>query len=670
MVTLLTPQKELFVPAHAELIIPGLPTDWHTGTKIIDLSLPPPMPKSDLDPDIPFLQEAWLEWSEQVLRYRLDVWEQTTFKIAGINQQDRQELELEKIKRYGEKYFFNVWLSIYEARRNERGLILGGDWKPFILYSFQVMLLDWLEDRSLSADEDRNGFVSKSRDMGATECCCKRALTRWLFKRPYSAKFISRHEDLVDMRGDPDSMFERITPFLDPESEVCLPDFLLPERWDFSQYRKDRLLYRPDNRNTIRGESSSARSGRGGRAEEAFVDEGSFIQKLRFNVGALFMTCPHTFVISSESIEISEDFGDMVDTAKQENPKAVLELDTWLHPFHDTEWQERTKRVYELAGRLDAYFREVLRQREAGLSDWIYPDARQIRPMDGPRSFEFGNKLAVGIDPGLAQDCAVGWFEIDPVGPNDYCLDGYINHGLIPEYYAALILGVDPDEQPNHQFGKLSDFDRHFQEQFGHERKIIYETMQEEYPNFRFGDRERELMAWTKDLPQPTVYGDPFGGNQVTEKGEDWYTRMLIFSRKYNPRVDDRDGRGRALVIVKNWSMDARKHQTRQNALNTWLARLEFAGTRGARQIHHAIASSKFQNKGFNRISEQVEPEHDEYSHPRTMAEYVAASQETIRLSGRSHGQDVVRSERIRRDQVRIRRPADQFGPLAKAPRS
>jgi hypothetical protein len=670
MVTLLTPQKELFVPEHKPLIVPGLPTDWVAGKKTMDLSIVPAMPKSDLDPNIPVLQEQWLEWSEQVLRYRLDVWEQTTFKIAGINQADRQALELEKIRRYGPKYFFNVWLSIYEARRNERGLILGGDWKPFILYSFQVMLLDWLDDREASIDEDRNGFISKSRDMGATECCCKRALTKWLFDRPYSAKFISRHEELVDTRGDPDSMFERITPFLDPESEVCLPTFLLPPNWEFAQHRKERLLWRPDNRNTIRGTSSASTAGRGGRAYEAMVDEGSFIPKLRFNVGALFMTCPHTYVVSSESIEVSEDFGEMVDAAKVDCPASVLELDTWLHPFHDVAWQERTRRSYELVGRLDAYYREVLRQREAGLSDFIYPEARQKRPLDTPRAFEWGNKLVAGIDPGLAQDCALGWFELDPVGPTDWCLDGYINHGMIPEWYAAILLGCDPDEQPNHLVGKVSEFDRYFKEEYGHTRTITFDTMQEEYPTWRFGARERELMEWARELPQPILYGDPYGGNQVTQKGEDWYTRMLIFSRKYNPRMDDRDGRGKALVVVKNWTQDAREHQTRQNALNTWLARLEFAGTRGARQIHHAIAQSKFQNKGFGRVSEQVIPEHDDYSHPRTMAEYVAVSQETIRISGRGHGLDVVRSERTRREKTRVRVSVDQFGPFAKAPRS
>ena len=72
--------------AVVDLILPGLPVDWEMASgRVLDLAAVPPMPKSDLDPDIPLLQERWLEWAEQVLRYRLGVWERCTQKIAGID---------------------------------------------------------------------------------------------------------------------------------------------------------------------------------------------------------------------------------------------------------------------------------------------------------------------------------------------------------------------------------------------------------------------------------------------------------------------------------------------------------------------------------------------------------------------------------------------------------
>ena len=109
---------------------------------------------------------------------------------------------------------------------------------------------------------------------------------------------------------------------------------------------------------------------------------------------------------------------------------------------------------------------------------------------------------------------------IDPVGEHDVLLDGYINRNQIPEFYAALLLGCDPDDQ----------------------------DMQREYPLMKFGEAERRWMEWTATLPQVTLYGDPHaaGGSRVADAADDWYNRILIFSRRYNPRKDE-FGRGRPL---------------------------------------------------------------------------------------------------------------------------
>jgi hypothetical protein len=158
------------------------------------------------------------------------------------------------------------------------------------------------------------------------------------------------------------------------------------------------------------------------------------------------------------------------------------------------------------------------------------------------------------------------------------------------------------------------------------------------------------------------------GSASWTKQGDDWYTRMLIFSRTYNPRKDE-DGRGKPLVIITKWKEDARAHQVRHNALNEWIGRLQFAGTSGARRIHYAIAHSKFKNATMARISEQVEPEHDELSHPRSMAEYVAVNIDPIRRSGaRKQSRDtvIVRSATRSRDAVARDRQPTRIDPMAK----
>ena len=589
------------------------------------------MPTKPDDPNNPFFAEAWLEWAECVLRYRYETWELCTEHIAGINLQDSQELEFEKIRRYGTAYFTTIWCSIFEVRHDELGLIAGGDWKPFIPYSFQVWFWDWLQARLDTRGADRNGFASKSRDMGITNAGCTDILKRFLFDRPFVAKLISRREDMVDQRGNLDSMFERIAAHLDPKSDVVLPDFLLPPNWNFETHRHDRLITRPDNRNMINGESSSMRSGRAGRSTYNWVDEASFIMGLKRLLSALFMTSPHTIIASSESIEISEEFGQAVDRIRVELPEALIELDYFLHPFHDDIWKEDTRQSYILVDNEEGFYREVMRERERGLSDWIYPAAKNIVPLSEIVEFDPGCELIAGIDPGKADDTALGWAMIDAVGDKDVLLDGYVNRNQIPEFYAAILLGCDPDDP----------------------------DMQEEFPLMKFGTTERQLIEWTKLLPQPVVYGDPHagGGSRVADAVDDWYIRIEIFSRKYNPRKDE-TGRGKPLVIVKNYKMEAREHQARHIALNTWLARLDVNPTVGARRFLNAIAKSKYEVTGQSRTSEQFQPRHDDLSHPRTCMEFMAVNIDPIRRSKRAKGERVVierKSVDVVRDNIRLR---------------
>ena len=589
-----------------ELRIPGLDTHWELPNgRVIDLSLVPPMPRHEGDGHLKLCQEQFLEWAEQVLRFRLQRWEMTTHRIAGINIKDQQEIELEMCRRHGVKYFTTIWGSIFEAREDEQGLIEGGDWKPFILYPFQVWFLDWMEARKASRGPLRNGWISKSRDMGITNCGCMDTLNDFLFKKPAVTKMISRRADLVDDIGNLDSMFERISSHLNPAMDICLPDFMLPRGFIYEEHRQLNKIRRPDNSNMVNGESSSSRSGRGGRAGKAWVDEGAFIRGLKTLLSSLFMTSPHVFICSSESVEVDDYFGEAVDRLRQELPDALIEMEYWIHPFHDSEWLEQTRQVYELNDNIDGFYREVMRQRNAGLTDWIYPTAREIRAL--PEAIDYSSEFTLisGIDPGKADDTALGWAMIDrdPLG-RDTFLEGYINRGQLPEYYAAILLGCDPDD----------------------------EAMLEEFPSFRFTERERQLMEWTRSLPQPIVYGDPHGagGSRIADRSDDWYNRMLLFSRKYNPRKDE-FGKGKALVVVKNFSDDARPHQARHNALNEWLQRLDFNPTPGARRFLSALQQSKFEISGFARTSEQVEPKHDDLSHPRTAMEYMAVNIDPVR---------------------------------------
>ena len=75
--------------------------------------------------------------------------------------------------------------------------------------------------------------------------------------------------------------------------------------------------------------------------------------------------------------------------------------------------------------------------------------------------------------------------------------------GLPPEYYAALIAGVDPND----------------------------------FPEFPWPQHALDLIEWVRGLPMKVsyIYGDPYGKqsrggkNLQTGRDDDWYSRMTAF---------------------------------------------------------------------------------------------------------------------------------------------
>lgn len=131
---------------------------------------------------------------------------------------------------------------------------------PFILYPFQehaVKALDW----SIAYGDDL--LVEKSRDMGASWLCLGTFTWRWLFRPHETFLLVSRVEDLVDKKNDPDSLFWKI-------------DFLLKylPGWMRPNYERQKLsLTNLDNNSTIVGSSTTGETSRGGRKTAILLDE-------------------------------------------------------------------------------------------------------------------------------------------------------------------------------------------------------------------------------------------------------------------------------------------------------------------------------------------------------------------------------------------------------------
>jgi hypothetical protein len=160
-------------------------------------------------------------------------------------------------------HWVNQWAYTFDPRINPSTV-------PFDLFPKQEDYLRWLQERDAKQED---GLAEKSRDMGLTWLCCAFALHGWLFREGYKVCFGSRKLDLVDKKGDMDSIFEKIR-FLISN----LPEWMLPKGFVRDTHDCYTKILNPANGSAITGEGGSS-IGRGGRASVYFVDEAAFLEQ-------------------------------------------------------------------------------------------------------------------------------------------------------------------------------------------------------------------------------------------------------------------------------------------------------------------------------------------------------------------------------------------------------
>jgi len=140
---------------------------------------------------------------------------------------------------------------------------------PFITWAVQDSALVTLME---CIDDGRDSIIDKSRDMGASWLCVALATWYWIFRDDSQILLVSRVEDLVDRRGDPDCLMWKIDYMLS-----SLPEWMLPSNIkDFEvggRYRRHLQLVNPKTGSTISGQATTAHVGRGGRRTFILFDE-------------------------------------------------------------------------------------------------------------------------------------------------------------------------------------------------------------------------------------------------------------------------------------------------------------------------------------------------------------------------------------------------------------
>jgi phage terminase large subunit len=194
----------------------------------------------------------WSDSTEKRLDYRV--------KRVGVDR-DSQDVESELCAR-DIVHWINHWGWTYDPREPNSLL-------PFDLFPRQCDFLNWLAAREA---EQESGVVEKSRDVGMTWLCVAYSLHGWLFRPGFAAGFGSRKLDLVDKRGDPDCIFEKLRFLLDN-----LPGWMRPAGFDPKRHDNEARFVNPASGATITGEGGD-QIGRGGRKTIYFVDEAAFLE--------------------------------------------------------------------------------------------------------------------------------------------------------------------------------------------------------------------------------------------------------------------------------------------------------------------------------------------------------------------------------------------------------
>lgn len=240
----------------------------------------------------------------------------------------------------------NVW--VYEPRNANRKLPVK---IPVVTFGRQEDFIHWMHERYQTKT---SGPVEKSRDSGATWMACAFAVWVWRFQAGASVGFGSRKEMLVDKKGDPGSIFEKIRTIVGN-----LPHYMIPEGYNERDHSNYMRLINPENNATIVGEAGD-NIGRGGRSSMYIVDEAAFIDRPQLIEASLTANTDVRIDISSP--RVGTLFNEASSSAEH---KFVFDLRDV--PWHTEEWIEQKRLELERRGMLDVFAQEYLRDSTAGL---------------------------------------------------------------------------------------------------------------------------------------------------------------------------------------------------------------------------------------------------------------------------------------------------------------
>lgn len=217
-------------------------------------------------------------------------------------------------------YWVNNWVYTYDPRIRP-ALI------PFVLFPKQDEYLKWRRERRASRE---NGLIEKSRDLGLSWLNVADQTHAWLFEPGFAGAFGSRKEILVDRKGDPNSIFEKIRIIL-----RNLPNWMLPEDFNWNDHDNYLRLINPNKSSVITGEAGS-NCGRGGRSTVYDLDEFAFLERPDQVDAAVSQNTEVVFYTSTPN-----GIGNLFYKKRHSNRIKVFTIKWQDHPKKDEKWYQK-----------------------------------------------------------------------------------------------------------------------------------------------------------------------------------------------------------------------------------------------------------------------------------------------------------------------------------------
>ncbi len=516
-------------------------------------------------------------------------WRAWAALLAAVRDQIHAECAKSPAFRAGEMAIcaedIGYWAVIYGWIEEPRAIEGEDTVKPFFAFAFQVKLLQQMVE--VAADpKPADIYSSKARGLGVSWVFCYFAIWAWLF-REWRGHMVSRREDLVDKPLDLNSLFGKLDFIL-----KWLPRWMKPDGFQAKDHRLKLLLKNPVTGAQVTGESTTSKTGRGGRATYALEDEAAFYDFKAVH-NTLAGTTRHRFVVSTESYEEGKDWEDAWRAAKQTRPELVHELDWWHNPYFDQAWYDAEKQRAIEAHDYEGFQREVERNPSAG-GTWVYPSARDLPVI--ARGYLPHDMLLVAIDPGHADDTAIVWGQPTYHEGNRgvHWLDSYERNLTPVEWYAHILTGVPP--MP------------------GDECWGIVPT-----------PREQQVMAFFRDIPWDTdlarYFMDPAGAQQHTS-GISFYILFLKKSLELRQRVAEAGETAVPIpLLYKALRGKGRLLDERRYCMRRALVHSTYERSQGGERVQDAHSNYRF-GEETGKSSGEPKPVHNRHSHITTACEY------------------------------------------------